>query len=257
VAGVARQRASRRDRHGQHFLASRALAADLVAASGVSAGDLVLDLGAGEGILAGELARRAARVVAVENDPRLVARLRGRFGDDERVTVVAADVLAWPLPTEPFRVVANLPFHRGTEILRKLLDDPVVPLVRADVVVQWGLAVKRASVWPSTLTGVRWGAWHVLTVERRLPPCVFAPPPGVDAALLRIERRAEPLVPVVAAAAYHRFVARGFDRGLRAVVPPRQLKRLARELGFAATAAPRDLDARQWASVFGTVRTLR
>ena len=90
----------------------------------------MLDIGAGEGVLTAELARRAGRVRAVEIESALVARLRRRFAAAPNVEVVGGDALLVPLPDEPFRVVANIPFNRTTAILRRLLDDPRVPLVR-------------------------------------------------------------------------------------------------------------------------------
>src|SRR5688500_19093807 len=102
----------------------------------------MLDLGAGSGRLTAALAQRARRVVAVELDPHWAGVLRGRWPN---VDVVEGDATRVPLPSEPFRVVANVPFDRTTEILRRLLDDPRTPLVRADLVVEWGVALKRAS----------------------------------------------------------------------------------------------------------------
>jgi 23S rRNA (adenine-N6)-dimethyltransferase len=230
---------------GRHFLRSSRLAAELVRAAGVGRGDLVLDLGAGTGVLTRALARAGARVVPVELDAELAAGLRGRFGD-----IVEGDALRVPLPREPFKVVANLPFGSGTAILRRVLD-PRVPLERADVIVEWGLAAKRAAVWPSTQLSSYWSAWFELSVARRLPRCVFAPPPSVDAALLRIVRRDEPLVRVAEARAYGAFLARGYRDGPRAVVPWSTLKQLEAELGFDRRAEPRDLDARQWAALYG------
>jgi 23S rRNA (adenine-N6)-dimethyltransferase len=229
---------------GQHFLRSSALAAELVRAAGIGPGDLVLDLGAGTGVLTRALARTGARVRAVELDPVLAAGLRSRFPE-----VVEDDVLRVPLPKSPFRVVANLPFGCGTAILRRLLD-PRVPLVSADVIVEWGLAEKRTAVWPSTRLGVDWSAWFELSLVRRLARSCFAPPPSVDAALMRAVRRDEPLVPTERAGEFRRFVDLGFRDGLRAVVAPRLLKRSATELGFARDARPRDLDAGQWAALF-------
>jgi 23S rRNA (adenine-N6)-dimethyltransferase len=226
----------------QHFLRRQGLAAELVRDAGVGTGDLVLDLGAGSGRLTAALARSARRVLAVDLDPRWARRLEGRWPN---VEVVEADAAAVPLPREPFRVVANLPFASTTAILRHLLDDPRVPLVRADVIVEWPVALKRSLPWPSTRNDVVWGAWYSTSLARRLPRSAFEPPPSVDAGVLVIERRACGLVPERCAAEYRRFVAGGFRRGLRSVAPARTLRRLD-----VAGAAPRDLDPHQWAALY-------
>jgi 23S rRNA (adenine-N6)-dimethyltransferase len=231
---------------GQHFLRSNKLAAELVRAAGVQPDDLVLDLGAGTGVLTGALVHAGARVVAVEIDARLAEDMRRRY---PQVDVRVEDILGIPLPREAFKVVASLPFDGGTSILRRLLD-PVVPLTRADVIVQWGLAQKRAAVWPSTQLSVYWGAWFELAVTRRLPRCVFAPPPSVDAGLLGIVRRDEAFVAVAERHSYQAFLARGFREGPGAVVPRKPLKRCETELGFERRARARDLDAWQWAGLY-------
>jgi 23S rRNA (adenine-N6)-dimethyltransferase len=209
----------------QHFLRSQAVAAELVRDADVGSADLVLDLGAGSGRLTAELARAGARVVAVELDPHWAGRLRGRWAN---VEVVLGDAASLALPREPFRVVANLPFARTNAILRHLLDDPRVPLVRADLIVEWGVAMKRALPWPSTFNDVVWGAWYSAAVTRRLARRAFEPAPSVDAGVLVFSRRACPLVPAGLAEPYRRFVAAGFRRRTDA----------------------RDLDAHAWAELF-------
>jgi 23S rRNA (adenine-N6)-dimethyltransferase len=226
----------------QHFLRTRALAAELVAHAEVRPDELILDLGAGSGRLTEELAHRARHVLAVELDETLAGRLQGRWPN---VDVVQGDAATLELPQEPFRVVANLPFDRTTAILRHLLEDPRIPLVRGDVIVEWGLAVKRALPWPSTLNDLLWGAWYSVRLARRLPRSSFDPRPAVDAGLLVFERRPTPLVPMRCSSCYRAFVAAGFRRGLQRAAPRRTLSRL----GLAGR-QPRELDAYEWAALF-------
>lgn len=197
--------------HGRHLLQRRS-AADLVRNAGVTRGDLVVDIGAGTGVLTAELAARARRVIAAELDEEYAARLRRLFADDDRVRVVRCDARRFVWPREPFRVVANLPFAHTTEILRHLLDDPRTALMRADVIVGWGFAVKRCSLRPSTALTTSWAPWFELTITRRLPPSSFRPSPHTDAAVMAITRRPDPLLAPDEAERFRRFLRREFAR---------------------------------------------
>jgi 23S rRNA (adenine-N6)-dimethyltransferase len=258
VAGRASPQARPR---GRHALRSRAFADELVRDAGILPGTLVLDLGAGGGALTRALSDAGVRVRAVELDPSALQQLQTRFGGDSRVDVVAGDAALVPLPAESFAVLANLPFASGTAILRRLLGDPRVPLAHLDAIVEWGLAAKRTAVWPSTLLGCTWGAWYELSLVRRVPRACFAPPPGVDAAVLRAVRRAEPLVAPEGAAGYRATLQRAFAARvpLDRILPRVIVHRVGHELGFDPHAAARDLDARQWARLYSEVRpaTLR
>jgi 23S rRNA (adenine-N6)-dimethyltransferase len=239
VAGRRARGARRHPPRSQHFLRSATLAAELVRDAQIGPGDLVLEIGAGRGRLTEALARVAARVIAVEVDPRLARLLDGRWPN---VDVVVADAAALALPAEQHRVVSNLPFHRTTDLMHRLLDDPASGLARADLIVEWNVAVKRAVPWPSSLNGVCWGAFWETTLVRRIPRFAFAPPPSVDAGVLAIRRRAVPLVAAEQAAAYRRFVAAGFRKGLGRVTTRRDPS--------GAVRLPRDLDAHDWARLF-------
>jgi 23S rRNA (adenine-N6)-dimethyltransferase len=242
---------------GRHALRSRAFADELVRDAGIQPGTLALDLGAGGGALTRALADAGARVRAVELDPGALRQLEARFGADPRVEVIASDATLLPLPTEPFAVVANLPFAAGTAILRRLLGDAWVPLTQLDAIVEWGLAAKRTAVWPSTLLGCTWGAWYELSLVRRVPRVCFAPPPSVDAAVLRAIRRPEPLVPPEEAPGYGALLHRAFAarEPLDRVLPRRLVHQAALELGFDPHACARDLDVRQWPELYAAVRS--
>ena len=250
---------SAREAAGQHFLRSKRLAAALVADAGVAANHLVLEIGGGTGILTRALADAGARVLVLERDPRLAAELRLRFGSAGTVEVVEGDATRFPWPGEPFSLVANLPFARSGEILGRVLR-PDVPLRRAHVIVQWELAAKHAAVWPSTLRSTYWRAWYDVAIAGRLARTTFSPPPSVESAVLRLERRACPLVHESVHVQYRSFLAAAFERGepvrrgLRPLLSPLEVKRLAPALGFSPDGRPWDLDASQWARLFAATR---
>jgi 23S rRNA (adenine-N6)-dimethyltransferase len=112
------------------------------------------------------------------------------------------------MPRRPFRAFGSLPFGATTSILRHLLDDPCSALVRADFVVQFAVARKRAATPPTTLLSTIWAPWWSFEMGRRIPAGAFRPVPAVDAAVLRVSRRAPPLLPPRMATAYASFVQR-------------------------------------------------
>src|SRR5690349_7736615 len=78
---------------GQNFLVDPAALDTIVAAADLAPDDTVLEVGPGLGVLTWELLRRAGRVVAVELDRRLAARLREEFAGAPNLAVVQADIL--------------------------------------------------------------------------------------------------------------------------------------------------------------------
>jgi 16S rRNA A1518/A1519 N6-dimethyltransferase RsmA/KsgA/DIM1 with predicted DNA glycosylase/AP lyase activity len=174
----------------QHFLGDAAVAAAIVEAAGVRADDLVIEFGAGYGRLTQQLALRAGRVVAVEIDIRLAARLAHRFRQQPNVTVLPADALSVPLPRRSFKVVSNPPFHITSALLHRLLDDPGVPLLRADMVVAWGSALALTGVFGAAHKSRAWRSRYEFLLIRRLPSEVFDPAPAQDAAIISIRRLA-------------------------------------------------------------------
>ena len=255
-------RTSGRRPDGQHFLRSSAIAAELVRDACIGPTDHVLEIGAGTGRLTEPLALAAASITAVELDPRLVEGLRRRFADDATVRVLHGDIRAVDLPDAPWRAFGNVPFSVTTPILRRLLDDLGCGPVRADLLIQFEAARKRASVERGSLLSIGWFPWWQMTLTRRLPRSSFDPPPSVDAGVLTVVRRPRPLLPPQDRAAYADLVRLAFDRGswpvqrsLGRVVPPKAWKRLARSRGVPVAARPAHLDGWDWVAVFELARS--
>jgi 23S rRNA (adenine-N6)-dimethyltransferase len=208
-AGKRTPRDERRRRLGQNFLRPD-LADALVAQAAFDAGDLVVEIGAGRGACTFALARRGVRVIALERDPHWADHLRRETARRQvpNISVVCCDALGYRMPRRPFRAMGSLPFGATTALLRHLLEDPGSGLRRADLVVQWEVARKRASRPPTTMLSTSWAPWWSFELGRRLPADSFRPVPSVDAGVLRVTRREPPLLPDHMASAYASFVRR-------------------------------------------------
>ena len=200
---------------GQHFLRSDDVARELIRQADIGPDELVVEIGPGGGRLTAPLSEVARRVIAVEIDPRFAESLRARFGHLTNVEIVHGDILSVSLPETPFRVVGSLPFAATTPILRRLLDDPVVPVTGADLLVEAHVARKRASPRPTNLMSLGWQPWWEFRLVRQLPASAFEPRPSVDAGFLAIRRRSSPLLPAEARPAYRAMLAGAFRRGIR------------------------------------------
>lgn len=170
---------------------------------------LVVEVGAGDGRLTVHLADHAERLVAHEIDPVLAVRLRARCQELEHVRCVLGDFLRTGPPNEPFAVVGNIPYAVTSQIVDWCRNAP--RLTSATLLTQWEYARKR--------TG-DYGRWTQVTVESwpwfswelgpRVDRWAFRPVPRVDSGVLRLERRAKPLLAPSVQHDYRRFVAVGF-----------------------------------------------
>ena len=107
---------------GQNFLRNRGAVEKIVAAVEPGPDDIVLEIGPGEGVLTDKLLELPNRVIALEIDPDLAARLRAKYGD--RLELRNEDAVDAELPATPYRAVGNLPYNVGTPILRRVIADP-------------------------------------------------------------------------------------------------------------------------------------
>ena len=178
-----------RKRYGQNFLADEHYVAKIVDAVGPRPGETIVEIGPGLGALTGALVARAGRIVAVEIDRDLAARLRERFGPDA-LDLRVADALAFDFASlgDRLRVVGNLPYNISSPLLFHLAGQASA-IADLTVMLQKEV-VARMTAAPST---PEYGRLTVMlratfAVERLfvVPPGAFRPPPKVDSAVARL-----------------------------------------------------------------------
>jgi 16S rRNA (adenine1518-N6/adenine1519-N6)-dimethyltransferase len=183
-----------RKRFGQHFL-EPAWVARVVAAIDARPDDTVLEIGPGRGALTTALAPLVERLVAVEIDRDLAARLPSRL--PPHVQIVEGDVLSTDLAgllagaRLPVRVVGNLPYNLSSPILFRLLHgaDHGRLFSDATLMLQKEVADRLVAVPGTRDYGVLAIQVALLaTVERVLvvPPGAFRPQPKVTSAVVRL-----------------------------------------------------------------------
>jgi 16S rRNA (adenine1518-N6/adenine1519-N6)-dimethyltransferase len=182
---------------GQNFLLDLNLTAKIARMAGDLSGCDVLEVGPGPGGLTrGLLVEGARKVLAVEKDSRAMAPLAEiQAAYPGRLEVVNADALELdPLQhlTPPIRIVANLPYNVGTELLVRWLTPPSWPPAWTSLTLMFQKEVaERIVAQPGSK---KYGRLAVLAqwrttprVVMELPPEAFTPPPKIHSAVVHLE----------------------------------------------------------------------
>jgi 16S rRNA (adenine1518-N6/adenine1519-N6)-dimethyltransferase len=240
---IARHGLAARKALGQNFL----LDLNLTAKIARSAGDLsrcdVLEVGPGPGGLTRALLAEGARhVLAVEKDERCLPALAEIAAAwPGRLEVLHGDALAVDAAarlTPPVRVVANLPYNVGTELLAGWLTPPAWPPFWQSLTLMFQKEVaERIVAGPGSKAYGRLAILAQWRCEARivmtLPPEAFTPAPKVHSAVVHLTALPAPRFPADAKV-LNRIVAAGFNQrrkmlraSLKGVVPEIEAKLLA------------------------------
>jgi 16S rRNA (adenine1518-N6/adenine1519-N6)-dimethyltransferase len=187
---------------GQNFVHDANTVRRIVHLAEVEPGEPVVEVGPGLGSLTLGLLHAGARVLAVEIDPVLAAKLPTTIAEHapeavERFTVLERDALrlrADELPAKPTALVANLPYNVAVPVVLHLLAE-LPSLRRALVMVQTEVADRMAAGPGSRVYGVPSVklAWYGRARKvAAVPRSVFWPVPNVDSSLVAFERTEPP-----------------------------------------------------------------
>lgn len=206
---------------GQNFLLDLNLTAKIARQAGDLTGCDVLEVGPGPGGLTrGLLAEGARHVLAVEKDTRAMAPLAEiAAAYPGRLEVLNADALAIDPKahlTAPIKVVANLPYNIGTELLVRWLTPPEWPPFWQSLTLMFQREVaERIVARPGSKAYGRLAIlaqWRCDTrIVMELPPEAFTPPPKVHSSVVHLTALPEPRF-AANAATLQRLTATAFQQ---------------------------------------------
>ena len=197
-----------RDRHnfklskslGQNFITDRNVLEQIIEGADIGPEDLVIEIGPGIGVLTAEAAERAARVVAVEIDEKLIPILKETLGGFDNVRILNRDILKTDLKeiireeaeggtfTGDVRIIGNLPYYITTPIIMKLLEE-AVPAASITIMMQKEVADRiRSGPGTKSYGAISVGVQYYCDVNKvaSVPRDVFIPQPKVDSTVLNL-----------------------------------------------------------------------
>ncbi len=253
---------------GQNFLINPSVCPKMAEMSGADESTGVIEIGPGAGVLTSELAQRAAKVVAVELDKRLLPVLSETLGDYDNVKVVNDDAMKLDfheLIREEFGdrdviICANLPYYITSPIIMRLLEEKL-PIRSLTVMVQKE-AAERICARPGTrASGAISAAVHYYSDPKllfKVSAGSFLPAPKVDSAVIRLDILHEPPVQVTDEAKFFQVVRAAFLQRRKTLsnslsaglsLPKSEINEKLTQAGIQLTARAEEMTMQQFADI--------
>lgn len=190
---------------GQNFLADPSVCPRIAERAGID-GIGVIEIGPGFGALTVELAKRAAKVVAVELDGDVIPKFTENLGEYGNVTVLQGDIMQMDIaqiireqfPGMKVAVAGNIPYNITSPLTVKLLSGGY-PLESVTMMIQKEPADRFCSEPGSDGCGAVSALVWYYGIPSKLfdvAPGAFRPRPKVTSTVIRIELREQPAVKV-------------------------------------------------------------
>ena len=241
---------------GQNFLVNPSVCPRMASECGADENTGVIEVGAGIGVLTKELAKKAKKVVSVELDTRLLPILDETLGEFDNIEIVNADVMKLDLKKlieEKFGgmkvvVCANLPYYITSPVITMLLESKL-PIESITVMIQKEVADRLTAPVGSRDSGAVTACVNYYSKPEKLfdvKKGSFMPMPKVDSAVVRLNVRKTPAVPVEDEKKFFRLIKAAFSMRRKTALNSISsgLSLAKPEVGKALTAAGLDLNVR-------------
>ena len=242
---------------GQNFLINDSVAESIVDTINISHNDTVIEIGPGLGALTRYLIGNVRKLILIEFDRKICEYLRDVLSGFDDVEVLHQDAINFDL--RPFfaedsvKIIGNLPYSSGTEIIRNFLDPPspvdvAVFMLQKEVVDRF-CAVPRTKDYGllTVMTGAYWEIERLQDMSSE----PFTPSPAVDSSVMRLLPCGDDKYPPFNQRVLKRIVKCGFQQRRK------QLKKrlplgdvdwdnLCKDLNLNVTARAEELSVLEW-----------
>lgn len=207
-------------RYGQNFLRDKNLLKKIVNESHISNKD-VIEVGPGQGALTSFLAQQAHKLICFEIDKSLKSILDPIENEFPNTQIIYQDFMTSDISCygDELHVVANVPYYITTPIIFKLIETPQIKtaslMIQKEVCER--LIAKPGSKAYNNLSVVMAyyaKVYKMMDVKRHM----FVPQPNVDSAVIRIEKRDEPLLDPKAEKVFLSIVRSAFKQKRKTLV---------------------------------------
>ena len=181
---------------GQNFISDTNLLKGIVADSGITPDDVVVEIGTGAGTLTRQIASVAKQVYSFEVDQNLIPVHELSLSGIDNLQVIFRDVLKMKddefksiVGEGEFKVVANLPYYITTPLIMRFLESDLnvtslTIMVQEEVGRRLVAKPNTADYSAITLAVLLRGEG---TITRKVGRNMFYPAPNVDSAVVRID----------------------------------------------------------------------
>ncbi len=178
---------------GQNFLRDKTVLSTIIEVSNLTREDNVIEIGPGEGVLTDEMLKKTGKLIVIEKDDSLAARLDLRLRGNNRITIINEDILEINLPEileknnfKNYKLIANIPYYITSPIIRLFLETTYQP-TEIILMVQREVA-ERICASPGQMSILASSVQYYASSEiiSFVDKNSFWPVPEVDSAIIRI-----------------------------------------------------------------------
>lgn len=252
---------------GQHFLNDRHVLKKIIKVIDPQPEELIIEIGAGKGALTFPLLKKGARVIAIEKDTILTARLKSQ--SPSNLTILEGDVLQINFETlvqkKQAKLVGNLPYSISSPLLSKVMENRVFFPV-CTFLLQKEFAL-RLCAQPGNKKyaplSILFQNIFSIQLHFQVSPHSFSPAPEVESALISLYRRSHPQFLISDQDRFRKFLKGAFrsrrkklSNNLKNIpLPVFVIKKSLRTSGIEEAKRPEEVSLSQFVALFNILHS--